>query len=178
MIRLFAALAVPAEIAQALAPLQTGIEGARWRPPEALHVTLRFFGGVAEPAADDLDEALSEVTGDPFEVRLAGAGAFGHGRDIRAIWVGVEENALLRQLAGRCERAARQAGLAPDGRKYTPHLTLAYLRGADEDQVGAWIIGANLFSSAPITIDRFGLYSSWTGQSGSAYRLERAYRLD
>src|SRR3954468_20100420 len=43
MIRLFAALAVPPEIGAALQARQHGIDGARWRPLEALHVTLRFF---------------------------------------------------------------------------------------------------------------------------------------
>ena len=48
MIRLFAALAAPPEIGRALQARQTGIEGARWRPLEALHVTLRFYGEVRQ----------------------------------------------------------------------------------------------------------------------------------
>ena len=54
MIRLFAALAIPPEIGVKLRSRQTGIGSARWRPLEALHVTLRFFGEVREDAARDL----------------------------------------------------------------------------------------------------------------------------
>ena len=48
MIRLFAAVPVPDEIAAALVRRQQGLEGARWRTPEQMHVTLRFFGEIRE----------------------------------------------------------------------------------------------------------------------------------
>ena len=46
MIRLFAAVAVPDDIVQALARRQTGLNGARWRTADQMHLTLRFFGEV------------------------------------------------------------------------------------------------------------------------------------
>ena len=72
MIRLFAALSVPPEIAEGLARRQHGIEGARWRTLEALHVTLRFFGDVREDVAADLDAELSGIVSPPLEVELQG----------------------------------------------------------------------------------------------------------
>ena len=51
MIRLFAALAVPEDIGEGLARRQQGLPGARWRPLEALHITLRFMGEVREDVA-------------------------------------------------------------------------------------------------------------------------------
>ncbi len=70
---LFAALAVPDEIAQGLARRQAGLEGARWRTAEQLHVTLRFFGEVREDVARDLDAELSTLGGGPFKIVLEGA---------------------------------------------------------------------------------------------------------
>ncbi len=177
MIRLFAALAVPPEIGRGLMTRQTGIEGARWRPLEALHVTLRFFGEVREDVARDLDSALMEVRGRPFEIVLEGAGAFGEGADVNAVWAGVAENAELRRLAEACETAARRAGLKPEKRRYRPHVTLAYLRRPDPAEVGAWVQANNLLRSPPIEVDRFGLYSSTLGGEGSHYRLEAEYPL-
>ncbi len=116
MLRLFAALAVPPDIGEGLMRRQHGIAGARWRPLEALHITLRFFGEVREDVAADLDEALSRVAGAPFDLTLKGVGAFGEGADIRAVWAGVEGGEPLRVLAGRCERAALQAGLKREAR--------------------------------------------------------------
>jgi RNA 2',3'-cyclic 3'-phosphodiesterase len=178
MIRLFAAIAIPPAIVEALAPLQHGLEAARWRPPESLHITLRFFGDVAEPIADDLDEQLAGIGGKAFELSLNGVGAFGEGRELRAVWAGLTESEPLRALAGRCERAARTAGLKPDKRKYAPHVTLAYLRGADPGEVAAWIQRHNLLKTQAFAVSEFGLYSSWSGRSGSFYRLERLYTLD
>ena len=82
MIRLFAALAIPDGVAQSLAPSQCGIVGARWRPAEALHVTLRFFGDVTEVMAEDLDIELAKVTGKPLTLSLSGVGDFDEGDGI------------------------------------------------------------------------------------------------
>ena len=177
MIRLFAAVTIPDDVAAGLAPRQKGILGARWRPAEALHITLRFFGSVAEDKADDLDVELAAAGGAPFELSLEGAGAFGAGANLNAVWAGVARSRPLGRLAARCERAARRAGLAKETRAYRPHVTLAYLRGAEPAAVGAWVQSHNLLKSPAFPVRRFGLYSSWPGDGGSVYRLERAYSL-
>jgi RNA 2',3'-cyclic 3'-phosphodiesterase len=177
MVRLFAAIPIPAPIAQALAPRQQGLDGARWRPLEALHVTLRFFGEVREDVARDLDLELSGLRWGAFDMVLEGVGSFGEGRDVHAIWAGVAENPELRRLAKACEAAARRAGLKAESRHYRPHLTLAYLRHAESEKVAHWIQANNLLKSPPIRVDRFGLYSSVLAKSGAQYRLEAAYPL-
>jgi len=177
MIRLFAALALAPEIAAALTRRQTGVEGARWRPPESLHVTLRFFGDMREDVARDLDTELTTIDGPGFELSLAGVGAFGEGRDIHAIWAGVEETPPLVRLAKACETAARRAGLKPERRHYRPHVTLAYTRQPDPGEVARWVQANNLLKSPPIEIDRFGLYSSHSSKEGSFYRLDAEYPL-
>jgi RNA 2',3'-cyclic 3'-phosphodiesterase len=177
MIRLFAAAAVPGDIGEALARRQHGLPGARWRPPESLHITLRFAGDVAENLADDLDAELGVIGGRRFEIALSGVGSFGDGPDIHAVWAGLEESAPLKHLAARCETAARRAGLKADTRAWRPHVTLAYLRRPEPARVAAWIQAHNLLKSPPFAVTAFGLYSTWRIDAGSAYRLERAYRL-
>lgn len=177
MIRLFAAVAPPPEIAAALVRRQTGVEGARWSPPHNLHVTLRFFGDVREDIARDLDGELATLGGRPFEIALQGVGAFGEGPDVHVLWAGVTESPELKRLAKACEAAARRAGLKPERRPYRPHLTLAYLRGADPAEVGAWVQANNLLKSPPFTVASFGLYSSHPGKGGAHYRLEADYPL-
>ena len=177
MIRLFAAIALPPDIAEGLERRQQGLPGARWRPLETLHVTLRFYGEIAEPAAADLDAELARVAGRPFELELDGVGTFGEGLEARAVWAGVADSEPLRVLAGRCEAAARRAGLNGETRAYHPHVTLAYLKRADPGRVAAWVQGRNLLKSPPFRVDRFGLYSSWLSSEGSRYDLEREYRL-
>jgi 2'-5' RNA ligase len=177
MIRLFAAVAVPAEIGQGLLSRQRGLEAARWRPLEAFHITLRFFGDLREDVAADLDEQLAAVSGHTLDLSLQGAGAFGEGEDIHAVWAGVAENPGLHRLAARCETAARRAGLKAEGRKYLPHVTLAYLRRPSPIAVADWVETNSLLKSTPFEIQRFGLYSSWRTAEGSRYVLERDYPL-
>jgi 2'-5' RNA ligase len=177
MIRLFAALAIPDDIAGHLAGRQSGLPGARWRPSETLHITLRFFGDIPENQAEDLASELSRVTGPPLTLTLDGVGAFGEGADIDAVWAGVEANPGLNVLAGRCEAAARRAGLKPDTRVYKPHLTLAYLRRPDPARVAAWIQANSLLKSPAFTAGAFGLYSSWPTSEGTRYEIEQVYPL-
>jgi 2'-5' RNA ligase len=178
-IRLFAALAMPDEIAEPLLAQQQGVPGAKWRTREHLHLTLRYFGEVSEPVADDLDAALDEIAARarPFTLQLKGAGWFG-GADPHALWVGAEENPALIKLAADCERAARRAGLNAEPRKFAPHVTMAYLKGAGLERVRAFEQRLGLYQSRPFEIDRIGLYSSWIRKSApSLYRLEADYVL-
>lgn len=177
MIRLFAALAIPFEIGEGLTAHQEGLPGAAWRPSEAFHVTLRFAGDIPENQADDFAAELSRVSGEPLTLTLSGVGCFGEGEHIHAVWAGLEENPALRRLAARCESAARRAGLKPDTRLYTPHVTLAFLRRAPPAAVAAWIQTHNLLRSPPFELRSFGLYSSHQTREGSRYDLERSYPL-
>ena len=177
MIRLFAALSPPPQIASALTELQNGLAGARWRPVESLHVTLRFFGEITEDVAADLDAELAGLDLPAFELALQGVGYFGEGAAIEAVWAGVADNPGLGRLARACEAAARRAGLKAETRRYHPHVTLAYLRRPHPEAVADWIRRFNLLHSPPFRAEGFGLYSSWLGRTGSRYRLERTYPL-
>jgi 2'-5' RNA ligase len=177
MIRLFAALPIPPEIAEGLARRQEGVPGARWSSAENLHLTLRFFGELPEMTAADLDEALAAVGGGGFDVELAGVGAFGEAQDVRSLWAGVTPSSALTQLAKRCETAARRCGLKPETRVFRPHVTLAYLKRAPAPKVAAWVQDHNLLRSPSWRATWFGLYSSWRSEDGSRYELERTYPL-
>jgi 2'-5' RNA ligase len=177
MLRLFSAIEIPPEIGEELEPHMDDLDGARWRDAESLHITLRFFGETPEPVADDLDAELSQVTGAPFDLTLTGTGSFGVGHQSRAIWAGVEPLSPLKQLAGRCEAAARRAGLAAETRVFKPHVTLAYVRGLDPHGVASWTVKHNLLRTSPFRVTWFGLYSSRPGAAGGDYTLEKEYPL-
>ncbi|MGE3143213.1 MAG: RNA 2',3'-cyclic phosphodiesterase [Hyphomonadaceae bacterium] len=178
-LRLFAALTLPDDVADRLIALQKGVPGARWRPRENLHLTLRFFGEVQEPVAEELDIALEHAARNtkPFSLRLTGAGAFG-GADPHALIMRAEAHPQLLKLAADCERAARRTGLAPESRKFTPHVTLAYLARAELARVQAFERAHALFPAPPFMVAEMGLYSSWQKQNApNLYRLEASYPL-
>jgi 2'-5' RNA ligase len=178
-LRLFAAIPMPDDIAERLVALQRGVPGATWRPKENLHLTLRFFGEIAEPEADDLDAELSAIAhrAKAFEVRLKGAGVFGRG-DPHALWIGVDAVSSLFALADGCERAARKSGLKPERRKFAPHVTLAHLRNPDRERVIRFEQRLALYESDPWRVEAFALYSSHVRHGApSLFQVEAEYPL-
>ncbi len=175
-LRLFAAAPLPEEIADRLLALQAEVPGASWREAEQFHLTLRFFGEIDEALARDLDQELAAIVESPFEIRLAGAGSFG-GRNPTALWAGVEAPPALARLSAGCERAARRVGLEPEGRKFRPHVTLAYCYGTSDRDAADFQEFAGGFRTDPFWIDRFFLYSSRRSKQGSRYEIEAEYPL-
>jgi RNA 2',3'-cyclic 3'-phosphodiesterase len=125
-VRLFAAVVPPAEavdhLDRAAAPVRAAAAELRWIPTERWHLTLAFYGEVADRDVARVERRGLRATRDgaALDLRFAGGGHFGN----RVLWVGVQgDRVALRALAGQ---------LATDGRPYRPHLTLARVReGAD-----------------------------------------------
>ena len=76
------------------------------------------------------------------------------------------------------ERAAREAGLPPEGRNFKPHVTLARLRGARPDAVALYLERQGGIVAEPFTVSRFVLYSSRNSVGGGPYVVEAAYPLE
>lgn len=177
MIRLFVALPLPEDVRDRLARLASGLPGARWVPPENYHVTLRFIGEVPEDTAHDVDAALDMVSASPFPVTLDGMGTFGSGHRMRTLWAGVAPSEPLRHLRDKVESALVRAGLPPEERKFTPHVTLARLGDTPQGRLADWMAGNGMFTAGPVSADRFVLYESVLGRGGSAYHALRDYPL-
>jgi 2'-5' RNA ligase len=177
MIRLFVGLDLPWSVREPLALLGGGIPGARWVPIENYHLTLRFLGELPAYLAEEADHALAGVGAARFTLRLAGVGTFAKaGRDV-ALWVGVQRNPALDHLQNKIETAVQRAGLPPERRRFSPHVTLARLDGVPHAKLAAFVQAHNLFRCAPIEVDHFTLFSSRLGKEASAYTPEVEYPL-
>jgi RNA 2',3'-cyclic 3'-phosphodiesterase len=177
MIRLFAGLPVPEELAPGIEAIQCGVPGARWRTREHYHITLAFIGEVHEHVAEEIDSNLGRVRSAPFRLQLTAAGVFG-GSQAEALWLGVKAPPDLEALHGRCKKACREAGVDIEARRYHPHVTIAYLRaGAETGPIQQFLGQHALFSCPAWTADRFYLYSSHLGRSASHYTIEAEYPL-
>jgi RNA 2',3'-cyclic 3'-phosphodiesterase len=177
MPRLFSAIEIPRSIAERLTMLRCGLSGARWIDPENYHLTLRFIGDVDGATARDFTNALGEIAVPPFELKLSGLGSFG-GNKPRTIFADLEPSPALEALQRANERAAREAGLPPEGRNFKPHVTLARLRGARPDAVASYLERQGGVAAEPFTVSRFVLYSSRNSVGGGPYVIEAAYELE
>jgi 2'-5' RNA ligase len=176
MLRLFVGIEFPPELKLRLSLLETRLPGARWVDAGNLHLTLRFIGEVGEDEAADIDDALARVKARRFAVRLAGVGVFGNGKP-RNLWVGVERQPELLGLRDKIEQALIRAGLPPETRKFSPHVTLARLRDPAIAELADFLAGNAAFRAEPLAVDRFSLIASFPTKAGSVYEDQADYPL-
>ncbi|HXR87643.1 MAG TPA: RNA 2',3'-cyclic phosphodiesterase [Stellaceae bacterium] len=173
MLRLFVGIALPPELKLSLSLIATGVPGAKWVDAGNYHLTLRFIGEIDEGQAEDVDAALSRIRGPRFDVALATVGHFG----LRQLWVGVERNEALQHLHDKIESALTRLGLPPDERRYTPHVTLARLKGTSESRVQAYLSQHALYRAPPFRVEHFSLIASYLTKSGAIYEDQADYPL-
>jgi 2'-5' RNA ligase len=176
VLRLFAGLEIPETVRARLDALRQPLPGAKWVEPQNFHITLRFAGDIDNRTAEEFAGFLSEIPADPFEIRLSDLGAFG-GREPRSLWVGVDGGEPLAALQRATERAARSAGLPPDGRNHKPHVTIARLRGTRPDTIARFLGSCGAFCTEPFIVTRFVLFSARPRVGGGPYVVEEAFPL-
>lgn len=179
MIRLFVGISLPPEVRRYLLSRQTGIRGGRWQRDDQLHLTLKFIGEVDETTADDIDAALSSIAAPAFPITVDGAGVFGPPTAPRMLWAGVTPKDSLIHLHDKIEAALGQIGVAPEERKFTPHITLARLSNgrAGAAGVAAFLEAYGGLKTPSFMVKEFLLYSSKMGENGSFYTVEARYPL-
>jgi RNA 2',3'-cyclic 3'-phosphodiesterase len=176
MPRLFTGLEIPSDIGQALATLRGGLPGARWINPENYHLTLRFIGDVDDTVAHEVASLLGRVKRGAFDLHLDGLTSFG-GRKPRAVVANVSPAQALLDVQAEQERLMQRIGLEPEGRKYTPHVTLARLRESSSRDVAEYLAARGFFRTSPFKISRFVLFSSRASVGGGPYVVEASYPL-
>ncbi|HWE77141.1 MAG TPA: RNA 2',3'-cyclic phosphodiesterase [Pseudolabrys sp.] len=176
MPRLFTGIEIPAAIGQQLSMLRGGLPGARWIDPENYHLTLRFIGDIDDATAREAAHALGRVRRAPFDLHLEGLTSFG-GRKPRAIVATMSQPQALIDLQAEQERLMQRIGLAPEGRKYIPHVTVARLRQSSSRDVADYLAVRGLCRTPDFHVDRFVLYSARASTGGGPYVVEASYPL-
>ncbi len=177
MPRLFTGLEIPPDIGQELSSYRGGLPGARWVDPANYHITLRFIGDIDHGVARDIVTILGEGRPrPPLTVTLDGLASFGGSRP-RAVFARAAPTADLCDLQGEQERLIRRVGLAPEKRKFTPHVTLARMRDASSVDVADYIATRGRFARLSFTAERFVLFSARESVGGGPYVVEAAYPL-
>lgn len=133
-VRAFVALeldvALRERIRETMAALRKSLKGVRWVQPDALHLTLRFLGPSAPEALTRLRDDLGPVAArcPATRARVSGLGLFPERGCPRVLWLGISLAPEALALQRECERAAVAAGFPPEGRAFSPHLTLGRWR--------------------------------------------------
>jgi 2'-5' RNA ligase len=177
MPRLFVAVDLPETIRENLAAMSFGIPGAKWVSPEQLHLTVRFIGDVDGVLFRDIKNILDEVSFAPFSLQLKGVGYFPPRGAPRILWIGLEKSDPLLLLRKKIDSRLLQVRVEPEGRKFSPHITLARLKSSPVQKIANFLAGNGLFSQEPFQVDDFKLYSSILSPKGAYHKVERIYPL-
>jgi RNA 2',3'-cyclic 3'-phosphodiesterase len=176
MPRLFTAIEIPPDIVLRLSALRGGLPRARWIGPENYHLTLRFIGDVDMVVAEEAAAALARVQRTPFELKVSGVDVLGT-RKPSAIVARIAPSTALLELQAEHERLLQRIGLPPEGRKYTPHVTIARLAHGSVRDIAEYLGLRGGFAAGPFSVDRFVLFSSRNSVGGGPYIVEEAYPL-
>jgi 2'-5' RNA ligase len=176
MPRLFTAIEIPKAVADHLSLLRGGLMGARWIDTENYHVTLRFIGDVDMVVAQEAAAELARVHRPEFMLRFTGVGPLGT-RKHHSVVATIEESRPLMELQAEHERILQRIGLPPETRRYTPHVTLARLKGGNAHHIAEYLSVRGGFLADSFAVERFVLYSSRNSVGGGPYVVEEAYDL-
>jgi RNA 2',3'-cyclic 3'-phosphodiesterase len=175
--RLFVAIAPPVELREHLAGSESGLRGARWIAADNIHLTLRFIGEVDGAQARDIDEALSGLHAAPFSLSLGQPGAFGPARRLRSLHIAVAATANLSALRQQVVTRLATTDVELDGRKFSPHITLARLKGADPEAVGQQLSLLAEERWGGFMVEEMVLFESHLGAGGAEYARAAVYPL-
>lgn len=130
-LRAFVAIKLDPELKKTINSFEATVKnkapsGLRWVKADLLHLTLKFLGDITPKEAEELSKILGQVVMNrpPFELQVAGTGAFPNWRNPRTLWVGINKNDKLMSLFQHLDFEIATLGFSPEGKPFTPHLTL------------------------------------------------------
>jgi len=147
------------------------VPGVKWTKPEALHVTLRFFGEWPEERLPELIAALGSVEPpEAVEIRLTGL-SFLPGAHKPRVFIAVGETPKpLAEFQHRIEEAARTLGFEPENRGFITHVTLGRIRDPRHGKKVVAAVTEYQVDLGAFTADHWTLYSSELTPQGSTYK--------
>jgi len=100
--------------------------GLRWVKVDQLHLTLKFLGDITAPQVEAVSQTINRVVGEnhSFQLQVEGTGAFPNWRNPRTLWIGLNKNNELNLLFQQLDVALTSLGFTPEGKPFSPHLTL------------------------------------------------------
>ena len=144
-----------------------------------LHLTLKFFGDIDTDGLDLLEDAIANVTSqyDSFKVKIKGCGAFPNNNHIKVIWIGIDEDAVIRDLHDRLDEEFVRLGFDRD-RKFSTHLTIGRMKSAkNKNKVKATIEELGDVEIGDMEVSHITLKKSTLTPAGPIYEDLKIFEL-
>ncbi|MBQ8018361.1 MAG: RNA 2',3'-cyclic phosphodiesterase [Methanobrevibacter sp.] len=144
-----------------------------------LHLTLKFFGDIDTNGLDLLVDAISNVVSEfePFKINIKGCGAFPNNNHIKVIWVGIEDDTILKDLHDKLDNEFNRLGFDRD-KKFSTHLTIGRMKSAkNKNQVKSTIEDFEDFEIGEMEVSRISLKKSKLTPAGPIYSDVEIFEL-
>ena len=146
---------------------------------ENLHLTLKFFGEIDSEGIDLLSSKIESVVSnfDEFTIKIKGCGAFPNTNRIKVIWLGIDDDELIRQLHDELDKEFVKLGLDKD-KRFSSHLTIGRMRNAKgKNKVKSTIEEFEDVEIGEMSVDRIILKKSTLTPQGPIYEDLRIFEL-
>lgn len=178
--RAFLAVVPPDPVLDAIDGLLERPKSSRfvWTRRDQWHITLQFYGRVAD--IGNLMEGIRAAAAawDPFELAMQGGGAFPNPKNGRVFWLGVADadaDALI-DLHATVAAATKTFIERRDRISLLPHLTLARLKRATDLTPDVEVL-AGAPVGVPWTVTELLLLESETRRNGAVYTEQGRFKL-
>jgi RNA 2',3'-cyclic 3'-phosphodiesterase len=155
-----------------LADLRRTDAPVRWEKAAQLHITMRFLGDVARADLLHLARDLAGRTGGiaPFAGSIDSVGAFPNLRRPRIVWLGFDAPPpAFASLHAAVRDACAAAGLPPEDKPFTPHITVGRVREQARPGDLEKALGACTFHSVPARFDALRIMTSRLTPQGAIH---------
>lgn len=101
--------------------------GFRPVKPQNIHLTMKFLGDASVEQLNQVRQGLEKCTLStiPFLIEIKGIGAFPTWERPRVVWAGIQAPEALQTLYAQIDQETLAAGFPSEGKRFSPHLTLA-----------------------------------------------------
>lgn len=175
--RLFIAIELPADLKKMLGKLRADIPGVRWIPSEQVHLTLAFLGEVEEKAVGRLNGKLGRIQAPAFELRFSGTGCFPDRHRPRVLWIGLEPEPRLNDLAAKVCEAALACGIPMEERPFSAHITLARFKSPAPREADDFLNRHRKVALPPFSAREFILFRSSLNPQGAVHKPINKFAL-
>lgn len=144
-----------------------------------LHLTLKFFGDIDTEGLSLLEDAISNVLSEfeSFNVKIKGCGAFPNSNRINVIWVGIDDDSIIRDMHDLLDKEFVRLGFDKD-RKFSTHLTIGRMKSAkNKNKVKSTIEEFKDVEIGEMEVTQISLKKSTLTPAGPIYEDLKIFKL-
>lgn len=146
---------------------------------DKIHITVKFLGDTEREKVNDIAETVRDVLSgyERFALNLKGVGAFPHLDYMKVVWVGVENEEEITEIAHEVEEEMVPLGFSRMDKGFSPHITVARVKGGkNKGKLQSVLRQYQEYYFGPQKVTKLKLKESVLKKKGPEYKtLEEMY---